>query len=215
MSSAKKSTSSDKDADKVASGLLELKVSEPIAKKSLPAASSTKVPAKKKKEVVADSWEDEISSGDEDDNKEEENQEEQKKATTTTTTTVKPKSPIGKSAVSAPIAKTKAPPLSSSSDHLDTFFSPISPLSTTVASSHASSKDAGVGGDKRQTKTDAVARRMIAGALGVRVPKSTKEQKEYEAAIRAGERKKKEEERRMKMEEERERERVRKEVWGD
>ena len=36
----------------------------------------------------------------------------------------------------------------------------------------------------RPEKTDAVAKRMIAGALGVRAPKKTEEQKAYDRAIK-------------------------------
>src|SRR5437667_9647431 len=38
--------------------------------------------------------------------------------------------------------------------------------------------------DHRPEKTDAVAKRMIAGALGVRTPKMTQEQREYERAMK-------------------------------
>ncbi|CAI4211333.1 unnamed protein product [Parascedosporium putredinis] len=48
---------------------------------------------------------------------------------------------------------------------------------------------------RRPEKTDAVARRMIAGALGVKAPKQTEEQKAYDRAIKEQARKKKEEER--------------------
>ncbi|KAI3402118.1 hypothetical protein diail_47 [Diaporthe ilicicola] len=46
----------------------------------------------------------------------------------------------------------------------------------------------------RPEKTDAVARRMIAGALGMRAPKLTEEQKAYDKAVREKERKRREEE---------------------
>lgn len=45
---------------------------------------------------------------------------------------------------------------------------------------------------KRPEKTDAVARRMIASALGVKAPKLTDEQKAYERAMRDKERKNRE-----------------------
>ncbi len=48
---------------------------------------------------------------------------------------------------------------------------------------------------RRPDKTDAVARRMIASALGVKVPKQTEEQKAYDRALREGERKRRDEER--------------------
>lgn len=74
----------------------------------------------------------------------------------------------------------------------------------------------GDGGERteRPMKTDAVARRMIAGALGVRA-KSTKEQKEYDSAVRTAEKKKKDEEKERKRAEEEEKERLKKAIWED
>jgi hypothetical protein len=69
--------------------------------------------------------------------------------------------------------------------------------------------------DRRPEKTDAVAKRMIAGALGVRAPKKTEEQKEYERAVREKERRRKEREGEERRREEEERERARKSVWSD
>ena len=51
-----------------------------------------------------------------------------------------------------------------------------------------------IGEKERPAKTDAVARRMISAALGVRT-KSTKEQREFDAALREKEKKKRDEER--------------------
>jgi len=63
----------------------------------------------------------------------------------------------------------------------------------------------------RQAKTDAVARRMIANALGVRPQRSTKEQKEYEESLKKKAKEEKEEKRRLEME----REKAKRDVWGD
>lgn len=73
-----------------------------------------------------------------------------------------------------------------------------------------------VGGERgeRPTKTDAVARRMISAALGVRT-KSTKEQREYDIAVRTAEKKKKEEEKEKKKLEEDEKERMKTAIWED
>ena len=48
---------------------------------------------------------------------------------------------------------------------------------------------------RRPEKTDAVARRMIAGALGVKAPKQTDDQKAYDKAIRERERQRRDDER--------------------
>lgn len=68
---------------------------------------------------------------------------------------------------------------------------------------------------RRQPTTDAVARRLIANALGIRAPKSTAEQKEYEASMKAQLKKRREKEKEDRRREEEEVERRRKEVWGD
>ncbi|KAJ5047112.1 uncharacterized protein L3040_002955 [Drepanopeziza brunnea f. sp. 'multigermtubi'] len=76
---------------------------------------------------------------------------------------------------------------------------------------------AGARGDSRQrpAKTDAVARRMIAGALGVRAPRKTGEQAAYEKAAREKEAKRREREREEEKEKEGEKERARRAVWED
>ncbi|KAF8474648.1 hypothetical protein BDZ91DRAFT_711410 [Kalaharituber pfeilii] len=71
---------------------------------------------------------------------------------------------------------------------------------------------------RRQPTTDAVARRLISAALGVRAPRATKEQKEYEASIKEQLRKRQEKERQERAERERaeqEVERRKREIWGD
>jgi len=67
---------------------------------------------------------------------------------------------------------------------------------------------------ERPAKTDAVARRMISAALGVRT-KSTKEQKEFDAALREKEKKKREEEKTREREEGRRQEEAKRSVWED
>ncbi|KAA6410789.1 MAG: hypothetical protein FRX48_05099 [Lasallia pustulata] len=66
---------------------------------------------------------------------------------------------------------------------------------------------------RRPEKSAAVAGRLIAGALGVRAPKKTEEQKAYEKAVREKEARRIRREREAKWEEEEERERARKAVW--
>ncbi|KAA8897419.1 hypothetical protein FN846DRAFT_963736 [Sphaerosporella brunnea] len=72
----------------------------------------------------------------------------------------------------------------------------------------------GVEHDARPTTTDAVARRMISAALGVRT-KSTKEQREFDAAVREKEKKRREEERARRREEEKKVEEAKRSVWED
>ena len=68
---------------------------------------------------------------------------------------------------------------------------------------------------KRPEKTDAVARRMIASALGVKVPKMTEEQKKYDQAMRDKERRRREEERELQRKKEEEAAKAKQAVWED
>jgi len=56
---------------------------------------------------------------------------------------------------------------------------------------------------------------MIAGALGVRAPRRTEEEREYDRVMREKEKKRREEERESKKREEAERERRLAAVWND
>jgi hypothetical protein len=74
----------------------------------------------------------------------------------------------------------------------------------------------GVGGlEKRPEKTTAVAGRMIAGALGVRAPRRTEEEREYDRAMREKERKRRTEEKEREKREAEDREARKKAVWDD
>lgn len=74
----------------------------------------------------------------------------------------------------------------------------------------------GVGGvEKRPEKTTAVAGRMIAGALGVRAPRRTEEEREFDRAMREKERKRRAGEKEREKRESDEREARRKAVWDD
>lgn len=77
--------------------------------------------------------------------------------------------------------------------------------------------DSGVGRslDKRPEKTTAVAGRLIAGALGVRAPKRTEEEREYDRAMKEKERKRRTEEKERESREAAEREARKKAVWDD
>ncbi|KAF9694431.1 hypothetical protein EKO04_007505 [Ascochyta lentis] len=78
--------------------------------------------------------------------------------------------------------------------------------------------DSGVGGgsvDKRPEKTTAVAGRLIAGALGVRAPKRTESEREFDRAVREKERKRRAEERERERREGEEREARKKAVWDE
>ncbi|EPE26880.1 hypothetical protein GLAREA_02794 [Glarea lozoyensis ATCC 20868] len=68
---------------------------------------------------------------------------------------------------------------------------------------------------RRPEKTDAVAKRLIAGALGVRAPKRTEEQKAYDKAAREKETKRREKEKADAAKAELEKEKAKAAVWED
>ncbi|KAH8808392.1 hypothetical protein F5884DRAFT_900634 [Xylogone sp. PMI_703] len=69
--------------------------------------------------------------------------------------------------------------------------------------------------DSRPEKTDAVARRLIAGALGVRAPKKTEEQRAYDRAVREKEMKKRNQEKEAAAKAQEEAEKAKAAMWED
>lgn len=67
----------------------------------------------------------------------------------------------------------------------------------------------------RPEKTDAVAKRMIAGALGVKAPKKTEEQRAYDRAIKEKEIKRRNQEKEAAARAKEEAERAKAAVWDD
>ncbi|KAK0104728.1 hypothetical protein ONS95_004999 [Cadophora gregata] len=67
----------------------------------------------------------------------------------------------------------------------------------------------------RPEKTDAVAKRMIAGALGVKAPKKTEEQKAYDKAIKEKEMKRRNQEKEAAVRAKEDAERAKAAVWDD
>jgi hypothetical protein len=71
------------------------------------------------------------------------------------------------------------------------------------------------GSNTRPEKTDAVAKRLIAGALGVRAPKKTEEQRAYERAVKEREVKRRNGEKEAKIRAEEEAKRAKAAAWND
>ncbi|KAI9677076.1 MAG: hypothetical protein M1817_006915 [Caeruleum heppii] len=71
------------------------------------------------------------------------------------------------------------------------------------------------GARARPEKTDAVAKRLIAGALGVRAPKKTEEQKEYEKAVRDKEMRKRDQEREAQKKAKEDEAKAKAAIWED
>ncbi|KAF7912741.1 uncharacterized protein EAF01_001762 [Botrytis porri] len=170
----------------------------------------------KKSKSLADSWEDEASSGSD---TETETDPPQPPSTETTLF------PTSSSFPSAPPPTPISPPPPSEHFPPPPFSSSKKPINSSSAQEFenpygypgpsSSSPNSARGPERRQEKTDAVARRLIAGALGVRAPKKTDEQREYERVQKEKEMKRRKEE---KDEEERRRqeaEKIKKGVWDD
>jgi len=165
---------------------------------STPSASSSSKPkSKPKKQVVADSWEDEDSD----------------------TSEAEPATPSAQLDNKEGVAAPPPTPVSPSYGRLDY----DAQSDNNAPWSAGSSNGGGYGyrspqdesGVRRPEKTDAVARRMIASALGVRAPRMTEEQREYDRAVREKERKKREEEREAEQKRKEEAERAKAAVWDD
>lgn len=99
---------------------------------------------------------------------------------------------------------------------------PISPTvydqacaSTTAPEAHRTTSDASGSSAARPEKTDAVARRMITGALGLKAPKMTDEQRAYQKAIREKERKRREEQKAAEKKREEDAAKAKAAMWDD
>lgn len=93
---------------------------------------------------------------------------------------------------------------------------PMSPMGASVPAGAMYGAYDGPQAEKaRPEKTDAVARRMIASALGVKVPKQTEEQRAYDKAMREKERKRREEQKGEERKKEEEAAKAKAAVWDD
>lgn len=144
-------------------------VTSSVSKLSLDTQKAKEAAKPKPKEQVADSWEDEDLSSD------------------TETETEKGSNPAPSEG--DPHGTSAPPPTPVTPSYGQGTFSPADSPGGYHISTGSSGPPAA-----RPEKTDAVARRMIAGALGMRAPKLTEEQKTYDKAVREKERKRREEE---------------------
>ncbi|KAK6220527.1 hypothetical protein QIS74_06029 [Colletotrichum tabaci] len=162
-------------------------VASSLSKLSIDSSKKT-LAAKNVKEPVADSWEDE----DVDDGEEEDRE------------AAKPQTDGSKAPPPTPI--------SPSYNTADRSFSPYG-----AADSSALGAPPPTDGDRirRPEKTDAVARRMIASALGVKVPRMTEEQRAYDRAVKEKERKRRDEEKAAEKRRLEEAEKAKAAIWED
>lgn len=162
-------------------------ISSGVSKLTLETSNAKKTSKPKKKEVV-DSWEDEDVSSD---------------TETETETDLPSAHPNGHP------EGTAAPPSTPISPTYNPSSQPPSAGGYRMASDLPSYTT------PRPEKTDAVARRMIAGALGLRAPKQTEEQKAYDKAIREKERKRREDEKAAEKKRQEEAEKAKAAIWED
>lgn len=163
--------------------------------------------AKKKAAAVADSWEDEEDSEPEPD--------EQQPAAVPAGPSVDDEDGSGRPGVVAP------PPTPSTPSYYGEDGGPGGAPPGWPSATDGPSR-AGGGGrgaassqERRPEKTDAVARRMIASALGVKAPRATEEQRAYDRALREKERKRRDEEKAAERRRAEEAEKAKAAVWGD
>lgn len=147
---------------------------------------------------VADSWEEEEASSEPD----------PLKSTHTTVKQTSETAPVPKSSYVPPHLKYRSAAPSPPSRSITPPSRSSTPSSGTTPSSTASS-------ERRPEKTNAVAHRLIAGALGVKIPRRTEEQRAYDKAMREQERRKRDQEREAKKKAEEDAARAKAAIWDD
>jgi len=161
-----------------------------IGRLSLSPQNNKKGSTPKKTQPIADSWEDDdLSSGDETD---------------------RPISP--QTSANYPSAP---PPTPISGAGYSPFEESWGPGGVSYDDNRLSPRSERTGSNTRPEKTDAVAKRLIAGALGVRAPKKTEEQRAYERAVKEKEVKRRNGEKEAKIRSEEEAKRAKAAAWDD
>ncbi|KAJ9644558.1 hypothetical protein H2199_003521 [Coniosporium tulheliwenetii] len=120
-----------------------------------------------------------------------------------------------------PLAPPPTPASPTSGFTYDLPYSSLIPTSSISSSrSKGTSPEGGSGAStppssRRPDKTTAVAGRLIAGALGVKAPRRTEEEREYDRVMRGKEKERREREREERGRRAEEEERARRKVWED
>ncbi|KAK4112187.1 hypothetical protein N656DRAFT_798533 [Canariomyces notabilis] len=186
-----------KAADDIASGVKKLSLQTARLDTATAASKATPQRQKKKDIEVADSWEDEA----EDDSGSASEAEATPVVNNHAGTSAPPPTPMSPGAAKRPFSP-----------------SAITGPGFTIPSLDGADEGPHTGtgpSARRPEKTDAVARRMIASALGMKAPKQTEEQRAYDRAIREKERKRREEEKERERQKEEEAARARQAIWED
>ncbi|THZ16966.1 hypothetical protein D6C90_09937, partial [Aureobasidium pullulans] len=189
--------------------------------KKYPGTSTASTKAPVKEPEVAESWEEEAGSD--------------KEITTTPQLSAKPESVSASTTdrASSPAAAAAAPKSSYIPPHLKNRSAAPSPPSrsltppttttTTLPSRSISRPSSSASGsatststlERRPEKTNAVAHRLIAGALGVKMPRRTEEQRAYDKAIREQEKRKRDVEREARKRAEEDAAKAKAAIWDD
>ncbi|KAK4130742.1 hypothetical protein BT67DRAFT_390203 [Trichocladium antarcticum] len=188
-----------KTADDIASGITKLSLRTTALDEPTPTPQ-------RKSSPVADSWEDEA----DDDNGSGPDSDADRTPVASTShagTSAPPPTPM------SPVASSRRPFSPSALNGPDAFGHPA--FDGPSDSSPQPHPGGATGPSRRPEKTDAVARRMIASALGMKAPKATEEQRAYDRAVREKERKRREEEKERERKREEEASRARQAIWDD
>ncbi|THZ85878.1 hypothetical protein D6C84_02968 [Aureobasidium pullulans] len=188
--------------------------------KKYPGTSTASTKAPVKEPEVAESWEEEAGSD--------------KDITTTPQLSAKPESVSASTTDRASSPAAAAPKSSYISPHLKnrsaapsppsrsltpptttTTTLPSRPISRPSSSSASGSATSTSTLERRPEKTNAVAHRLIAGALGVKMPRRTEEQRAYDKAIREQEKRKRDVEREARKKAEEDAAKAKAAIWDD
>jgi hypothetical protein len=159
-------------------------IHRPTVKKPTTGVTSTPKPQKKGSEPVADSWEDEA------------------ELSTSDTEGTRNKDTA---AVCSPTLSAEGP--------LDPPPTPISPQTSNPWGGRSASPATSGGPARRPEKQTAVAGRLIAGALGIRAPKRTEEQRAYDRSVKEQEIRRRNREREEQAKTKAEEEKLKTSVW--
>ncbi|KAF1838078.1 hypothetical protein BDW02DRAFT_565347 [Decorospora gaudefroyi] len=187
-------------------------IAETLTHLQLSTTTPHKPAQKPKSKPVAESWDEESGSGSdtETDETSTKSAQEPRTALHPLSTTISRENPPG------PPPPTPASP--TQFEYPDTVpYQSFHSSSSSSSSNNEARRGSGAGGglDKRPEKTTAVAGRLIAGALGVRAPKRSEEEREFDRVMREKERRRRAEDKERERREAEERERRMKAVWDD
>ncbi|EON61029.1 hypothetical protein W97_00239 [Coniosporium apollinis CBS 100218] len=182
----------------------------------------SKAPPKPKKAPVADSWDDEDLDDDDDDDADNTNSSTPTSTSTETESTLSRTTSLtlSKPPSEGPLAPPPTPASPTSGFTYDLPYSSLIPTSSSIGRTKGTASEGGSGAStppssRRPDKTTAVAGRLIAGALGVRAPKRTEEEREYDRVMRGKEKERREREREERGRRAEEEEAARRKVWED